>query len=59
LHSATKFAECTLPSESESAFNCVKSTVAATVTAQDETKADIIELNVRLLEEKDGRENTE
>jgi hypothetical protein len=29
------------------------------VSAQDATQADVIELNVRLLEEKDGRENTE
>jgi hypothetical protein len=29
------------------------------VATQDETKADIIELNVKLAEEKDGRENTE
>jgi hypothetical protein len=29
------------------------------VAAQDDTKADVIELNVRLAEEKDGRENTE
>jgi hypothetical protein len=29
------------------------------VSAQDDTKADVIELNVRLAEEKDGRENTE
>jgi hypothetical protein len=29
------------------------------VSAQDDAKADVIELNVRLAEEKDGRENTE
>jgi hypothetical protein len=32
--------------------------VAGIVAAQDDTKADVIELNVRLAEEKDGRENT-
>jgi hypothetical protein len=29
------------------------------VAGQDDTKDDIIELNARLFEEKDGRENTE
>jgi hypothetical protein len=29
------------------------------VATQDDTKADIIELNVKLAEEKDGRENLE
>jgi hypothetical protein len=33
--------------------------VAGVVSAQDDAKADVIELNVRLAEEKDGRENTE
>jgi hypothetical protein len=33
--------------------------VVSVVAAQDETKADVIELNVKLAEEKDGRENTE
>ncbi len=59
LLTATKFTESPLPPESESALNCVKASVASTVSAQDATKADVIELNVRLLEEKDGRENTE
>jgi hypothetical protein len=29
------------------------------VATQDDTKADVIELNVKLAEEKDGRENME
>jgi hypothetical protein len=29
------------------------------VASQDDIKADVVELNVRLAEEKDGRENTE
>jgi hypothetical protein len=33
--------------------------MAGTVTDQINTKADVVELNVRLMEEKDGRENTE
>ncbi len=56
---ATKFTESPLPPETESAFNCIKSGVASNASAQDATKADVIELNVRLSEEKDGRENTE
>jgi hypothetical protein len=59
LLAATKFTESPLPPETESAFNCIKSCVASNVSAQETTKADVIELNVRLLEEKDGRENTE
>jgi len=59
LLAATKFTESPLPPESESAFNCIKSCVASNVSAQDATRADVIELNVRLQEEKDGRENTE
>ncbi len=59
LQSATKFTESPLPPQTESALNCIKSCVASTVSAQDDTKADVIELNVRLAEEKDGRENTE
>ncbi len=59
LLSATKFTKSQLPPETESAFNCIKSCVASNVSAQDATRADVIELNVRLLEEKDGCENTE
>ncbi len=59
LLSATKFTESHLPPETESALNCIKACVASNTSAQDATKADIIELNVRLQEEKDGRENTE
>jgi hypothetical protein len=59
LTQATKFAETDLPPAVESSFNCIKSTVASTVADQTSTKADVVELNVRLMEEKDGRENTE
>jgi hypothetical protein len=59
LLSATKFTESHLPAETESALNCIKACVASNTSAQDATKADVIELNVRLQEEKDGRENTE
>ncbi len=55
----TNFAESNLDPKSESCFNGIKSCVAGTVAAQDETRADVIELNVRLMEEKDGRENIE
>jgi hypothetical protein len=57
--SATKFTESPLPPETESALNAIKSCVASNVSAQDATQADVIELNVRLLEEKEGRENIE
>jgi len=57
--SATKFAESELPPATESAFNCLKSTVVGTVTDQINTKADVVELNLQLMEEKDGCENTE
>jgi hypothetical protein len=33
--------------------------LVGTVADQINTKADVVELNVRLMEEKDGRENTE
>lgn len=59
LSQATKFAESPNPSYNESALNGVRSCVVGVVAAQDDTKADVIELNVRLAEEKDGRENTE
>jgi hypothetical protein len=59
LLTATKFTESPLPPETESALNCIKSCVASNAATQETTKADVIELNVRLLEEKDGRENTE
>ncbi len=59
LRQATKFAESSHPSCTESAFNSVKSCVVGVVSAQEDTKADVVELNVRLAEEKDGRENTE
>jgi hypothetical protein len=59
LTQATKFNESELPSNVESSFNCIKSTVVSTVTDQTNTKADVVELNVRLMEEKDGRENAE
>jgi hypothetical protein len=59
LTQATKFSESELPSAVESSFNCIKSTVVSTVTDQTNTKADVVELNVRLMEEKDGRENAE
>ncbi len=53
------FAESHIDSKSESCLNGIKSCVAGTVAAQDKTRADVIELNVRLMEEKDGRENIE
>jgi hypothetical protein len=56
---ASGFTESTIDPQIESNFNSVKSCVAGTVAAQDETRADVIELNVRLMEEKDGRENME
>jgi hypothetical protein len=59
LLAATKFTESPLPPETESALNCIKSCVASNAATQETTKADVIELNVRLQEEKDGRENTE
>jgi hypothetical protein len=59
LNQATKFAESPHPSNSESALNSIWSCVIGVIATQDDTKADIIELNVRLAEEKDGRENTE
>jgi len=59
LTEATKFSESELPPSTESAFNCVKSTLVGTVADHINTKADVVELNVRLMEEKDGRENTE
>ncbi len=59
LSQATKFAESPHSSTTESALNGVRSCVVGVVATQDETKADIIELNVKLAEEKDGRENTE
>ncbi len=59
LQEATKFAESSHAPNTESALNTVRSCVASTVAAQDDTKADVIELSVRLAEEKDGRENTE
>ncbi len=59
LSQATKFAESPNTSSCESNLNSVRSCVVGVVAAQDETKADVIELNVKLAEEKDGRENTE
>ena len=59
LTQATKFAESPNATSCESALNGVRSCVAGVVSAQDNAKADVIELNVRLAEEKDGRENTE
>jgi hypothetical protein len=59
LTQATKFAESPNATSCESALNGVRSCVAGVVSAQDNTKADVIELSVRLAEEKDGRENTE
>ncbi len=59
LSQATKFAETPHPSSSESALNGIRSCVVGVVASQDDTKADVVELNVRLAEEKDGRENTE
>jgi hypothetical protein len=59
LSQTTHFLEISLPSECESALNCVRSAVVGTVEAQTETNADVAEINIRLYEEKDGRENTE
>jgi len=59
LNQATRFAESPHSSVAESAFNGVRSCVVGVVAAQDESKADIVELSVKLAEEKDGRENTE
>ncbi len=59
LSQTTHFLETPLPSECESALNGIRSTVIGTVESQTETNADVAELNVRLYEEKDGRENTE
>ncbi len=58
LTQATKFSESDLVPATESSFNCPKSTVIGTVADQSNTKADVVELNVWLMEEKDGRENT-
>jgi hypothetical protein len=59
LSETTRFLETPLPAECESALNGIRSTVTGTVEAQSETNADVAELNLRLYEEKDGRENTE
>jgi hypothetical protein len=59
LSQATKFAESHHSSSQESALNNVRSCIVGVVATQDDTKADIIELNVKLAEEKDGRENLE
>jgi hypothetical protein len=59
LSQATTFAESPHSSNTESALNGVRSCVVGVVAAQDDTKADVIELSVKLAEEKDGRENTE
>ncbi len=59
LSQATTFAESPHSSITESALNGVRSCVVGVVAAQDDTKADVIELSVKLAEEKDGRENTE
>jgi hypothetical protein len=59
LSETTRFLETSLPAECESALNGIRSTVTGTVEAQSETNADVAELNLRLYEEKDGRENTE
>jgi hypothetical protein len=59
LSQTTRFLESNLPLETESAMNNIRATVVSTVEAQDEVKADVAELSVRLYEEEDGRENTE
>ncbi len=59
LNQATKFAESHNSASHESAMNNVRSCVVGMVATQDDNKADIIELNVKLAEEKDGRENLE
>jgi len=48
LSQATKFAESPNSTSCESNLNGVRSCVVGVVAAQDETKADVIELNVRL-----------
>jgi hypothetical protein len=59
ISQSASFLETPLALESESALNGIRSAVVGTVESQSETKADVAELNVRLYEEKDGRENTE
>jgi hypothetical protein len=59
LSQAAKFAESHHSSSCESALNNIRSCVVSVVATQDDTKADVIELSVRLAEEKDGRENME
>jgi len=59
LKQATTFAESPNSSSTESAINGVRSCIVGVVATQDDTKADVIELNVKLAEEKDGRENME
>jgi hypothetical protein len=59
LSQATKFAESPHPSSSESAINGIRSCVMGVVATQENTRADVVKLSVKLAEEKDGRENTE
>ncbi len=59
LKQAAAFAESPHSSTTESALNGVRSCIVGVVATQDDTKADVMELNVKLAEEKDGRENVE
>ncbi len=58
LAQAVKLCEAASPTD-ESTYNSVRSGVVNTVSAQEDIRSDVVELNVRLSEEKDGRENTE